>query len=157
MNPQPSQEMLRQRLIQVLNGFRCQILGAPFLTNALAQYEPINPPRLLYRPDLSEHDWLVAVIHELNHACLHPPISQEYDETSYAAEERCAHDAAQLVCAAHGIDDYRQVMVRYGVPDEFLEPGDPALVAIMKDRVMAAVAAPEARIGPSVCRLDANC
>jgi hypothetical protein len=141
--PMTREEELAERVDSVLGRIHAIVAGADHLPSALAQYSPTIPPRFLYRTVLDETTRGIAFVHELAHACLHPPGAEDEDPTNMR-EERCAHAAAHLVCRSHGVHGYTELMVTNGVVPEPVEPGDQELVDIMVARVEAALAAPQA-------------
>ncbi len=100
------------------------VFGFDPLPNALAMYIPAVPPRFLYRTELTQRERAIAFVHELAHASLHPPGSKGSGENSDPWEERCAHEAARLVCVGYSVYDYIGVMASHGVIPDALMPAD---------------------------------
>jgi hypothetical protein len=79
--------------------------------------------------------WSLAFVHELAHASLHPPGSEGDGGSDDPQEERCAHEAARLVCVSYGVNDYIKMMASHGVIPEALLLADQPFVDLMVDRI----------------------
>ena len=106
-------------------------------------YDPSTVPASIYIQDsLDEHQRIRALVHELTHACLHPPGRDDFNEALYLLEEPCSHEAAIAVCADYGITDYFKVMVGLGVPLSCFQDSHPNIVETMVQRLGAALGTP---------------
>jgi hypothetical protein len=104
---------------------------------------PTDPAILRIRWELNPHERLLATVHELTHATLHPAGADDFDQAEYEREEPCSHNATAIICAPHGVTDYREVMEHLYVPAHWLRSGDPETVEVMVERLNAALANPE--------------
>jgi hypothetical protein len=118
------------------------VFGFDPLPNALAMYIPAVPPRFLYRTELNQRERALAFVHELAHASLHPPGSEGDGGSDDPQEERCAHEAARLVCVSYGVNDYIKMMASHGVIPEALLLADQPFVDLMVDRIGEALENP---------------
>jgi hypothetical protein len=106
-------------------------------------YDPSTVPASIYiQGSLDEHQRLRALVHELTHACLHPPGRDDFNEAVYLLEEPCSHEAAIAVCSDYGITDYFKVMVGLGVPLSCFQDSHPNVVETMIQRVGSALKQP---------------
>lgn len=139
--PMTQREELAERVDSLLARMGAVIAGTDYLPSALARYSPSVPPQFHYRTVLDEESLGLAFVHELCHTCVHPPGSADGDPSN-RREERCAHAAAELICASRGVHGYTELMTTNRVLAEPLESGDQELVDIMIARVEQALAAP---------------
>jgi len=88
-----SEDLLTQRVRQLLITVRSTTSVYLFPIPEPGRYDPRTlPPAFLWiRDSLNPHERLLATVHELTHACLHPPGCGDYDEAAYCNEEPCSH------------------------------------------------------------------
>jgi hypothetical protein len=99
-----------------------------------------NPAVILWNPTLTDRELLLALVHELTHACLHPPGCDDFVQDEYDKEEPCSHEAADIICRDYGVSDFQDVMLKRGVKSEGLKGNDNETVEVMVERVQAALA-----------------
>jgi len=111
--------------------------------NDVSMYIANNQPPafIYYRKGLCEHQKLLAIVHELTHACLTRPGSGG-DEEEYERQEPCSNQAAAVICSTYGISDYRKVMRSLTVPAYRFHGGDPTTIELMIERVGTALEQP---------------
>ena len=89
----------------------------------------------------------MAFVHELGHASLHPPGTNDNPNGDHdPAEERAVNTAAAEVCASYGVTDYREVFATHGLefaPVTAAEPDRRALVDTIVRRLTDALAHPD--------------
>jgi hypothetical protein len=91
---------------------------------SLAEYDGVRYVHFL--DQLNDHDRVMAVLHELGHAYLHPPGSGELaGEHLDEAEERLVHNAAAQASEALGLHGYVEIMAGHGAPRQLLAAVDP--------------------------------
>ena len=111
---------------------------------SVGSYDPSTVTASIYiQGSLDEHERLRALVHELTHACLHPPGRDDFNEAVYLMEEPCSHAAAIAVCADYGVTDYFKVMVKLGVPHSFFQHSHPNIVETMVQRLGSALKEPD--------------
>jgi hypothetical protein len=136
-------EELTQRVDVILRHLKCLVARVDRLENGISMYVSTDPPRVLYVDSLTSHERLLASVHELTHAALHPPGSDDYDEDEYHHhEEPSAHVAAARICAHFGVLDYTDVMRKRGVSEHHLGPQNDTMAEMMFQRVTAALSRP---------------
>lgn len=143
-----SEETLSQAVLQLLQTVKTTIWSNPPVDDLPwpGWYDPTGeiPAYITLRASLDRHQRLLTIVHELTHACLHPPASSDYVEVSYLREEICSHEAAEALCGRYGITDYRSVMFRQlkVAPKYLLRGTNPSLVRTMVGLVGSALDAP---------------
>ncbi len=86
---------------------------------SLAEYDGVRYVHYLDR--LDDRDRVMAVLHELGHAYLHPPGSGELaGEHLDEAEERLVHNSAAQASDVLGLHGYVAVMAGHGAPQRLL-------------------------------------
>jgi hypothetical protein len=101
--------------------YACSVMPHP---PALAEYNSVS--NVYFLDSLSDRDLVMAVLHELGHAYLHPPGAGEFaGEHLDEAEERLVHDAAAQASEALGLHGYVEVMAGHGAPRHLLAKVSP--------------------------------
>ena len=139
----PYEELSQRVDVVVRRHLRCVVVGFDRLNNAVSQYVPSNPPRLHYVTSLTDQQRTVVLVHELTHASLHPPGSEDYDEREYFDhEEPSSHTAAATICARFEVDDYWTLMRDVGLDVDRCGSGDEEIIEVMVERVIGALSSP---------------
>jgi hypothetical protein len=85
-------------------------VGFPMLPGSLAEYNPVSR-QVYYLDSLNDKEKVMAVLHELGHAYLHPPGSGDLPgEHLDRVEEQIVHNAALLACEHVDIRGYTEMM-----------------------------------------------
>ena len=142
-----SEVTLTQRVLRLLRTVSATIWVQPPVTclSVPGAYDPSSVPAYIsVRAGLTLYERTLILVHELTHACLHRPGSDDFDFDRYMKEEVCSHESTDTLCVAYGVHDYRRVMLHLHVQPKMLLRGtDPTTVSVMVERVASALEASE--------------